>query len=348
MEPESAPAAPAQPAATSAPASLPSAPDAASPATRTAADQAVVAQDVAAYRAARRAERDATSDRRPDRAARPGGPAVPADPGAVQAAEARTVSKRQQTINDYERRVAELQAENARLKSSAPRAESPAAPAPTRAGDPLAIDLTQPLLDEGAFYTKFPTASSADYHRYITRYDREMERATEQLRTAQRDADTAAQTRAQKFAAQFMAAGDPAALRDRLDPALLALETRAAAQAQHKRITAANDLAEEILDSEVALQVLEHLTAHPEVTATLLAAPTRRALVRAFSRLEAQMTPSAAAGPTVKTTTDAPPPAVTLGARSAQMGDPLDRAVVAGDVAAYRAARRAQRAADLR
>ena len=134
----------------------------------------------------------------------------------------------------------------------------------------------------------------------------------------------------------------------RIDPDLVALETRAFAQAQGKPPTAANDLADEILDSDVALQVLEHLTAHPDEKAKLLALPNRRALLREFSRLEARFTPAAPGAAAPNTITAAPTPAVTLGNRAAHMADPVDSAVARGDVTAFRAARRQQRAADLR
>jgi hypothetical protein len=319
----------------------------------TAADSAVASNDVAAYREARRAERG-TPERPAARKGDEPDPAAAATTATAAATpatpEARTVSKRQQVINDYEHTLAELRAENARLKGTPPPGGPPPPPpeAPSRATTQPAIDLRQPALEEASFYTQHPDASTADYVRYLNRYDREVERATHEMHAAQTAAQTAAHARAEKFRAQITAAGDPDAIIDRLDPALVALETRAYAQAQGKPVSAANDLADEILDSEVALQVLEHLTAHPEAKAKLLAAPNRRALLRDFSRLEAQFTPSPGSGTAPKTITDAPAPAVTLGSRSAQMGDPADSAVARGDVAGYREARRAQRAALLR
>jgi hypothetical protein len=336
----------------------------------TPADTAVATNDVAAYREARRVERG-DPRRLPAAASQPGAapgdpasaaPSGPAAPGAG-ADPARTVSKRQQTINDYERTVAELKAENARLKGAGQaadgrtngqgdgRGESRAngraeAATPRPAGIP--VDITQPALEEAAFYTQHPEASTADYVRYLTRFDREVERATDQMRQSQTAAQAAAHQRATKFHTQITAAGDPAEVIQRIDPDLVALETRAYAQAQGKPLSAANDLADEILDSDVALQVLEHLTAHPDVKAKLLALPNRRAVVREFTRLEAQFTPAAPGATAPKTITDAPTPAVTLGTRAAHPGDPVDSAVARGDVAAYRAARLQQRAAQLR
>ena len=324
----------------------------------TPADTAVATNDVAGYREARRVER---GDPRRTPAAASG--AASADPAATPAATPgaipeRTVSKRQQTINEYERTVAELKAENARLKGGPatnghsdgrgePHATGRAeAATPRPAGIP--VDITHPALEEAAFYTQHPEASTADYVRYLTRFDREVERATDQMRQSQMAAQAAAHQRATKFHTQITAAGDPAEVIQRIDPDLVALETRAYAQAQGKPLSAANDLADEILDSDVALQVLEHLTAHPDVKAKLLALPNRRAVVREFTRLEAQFTPAAPGATAPKTITDAPTPAVTLGTRAAHPGDPVDSAVARGDVAAYRAARLQQRAAQLR
>ena len=328
----------------------------------TPADTAVATNDVAGYREARRVER---GDPRRTPAAAPGAASAdPATPAATPGAPAeRTVSKRQQTINDYERTVAELKAENARLKGGGQaadgrtngqgdgRGESRAngraeAATPRPAGIP--VDITQPALEEAAFYTQHPEASTADYVRYLTRFDREVERATEQMRATQTAAQTAAHQRATKFHEQITAAGDPAEVIQRIDPDLVGLETRAYAQAQGKPLSAANDLADEILDSDVALQVLEYLTAHPSEKAKLLALPNRRAVVREFSRLEARFTPAAPGAAAPKTITDAPTPAVTLGSRAAAMADPVDSAVARGDVSAYRAARLQQRAAQLR
>lgn len=333
------------------------------PIATTPADTAVASNDVAAYREARRVERGdperhaaqqrqqgITAARQGD-ADTNGTTGTPAAPGATPD---RQVSKRQQTINEYERTVAELKAENARLKGSTPAGDTrnghdtrPEAGAP-KAGA-IAVDITQPALEEAAFYTKHPEASTADYFRYLNRFDREVERATDQMRQSQTAAQTAAHQRATKFHEQIKAAGDPAEVVQRIDPDLVGLETRAYAQAQGKPLSAANDLADEILDSDVALQVLEYLTAHPDEKAKLLALPNRRAVVREFSRLEARFTPAAAgAAAAPKTITDAPTPAVTLGSRAAQMGDPVDSAVARGDVSAFRAARLAQRAAALR
>jgi hypothetical protein len=330
----------------------------------TPADTAVATNDVAAYREARRAERgdperhaalqraQGTAAARKGDAETNGPAATPPAPGATPD---RQVSKRQQTINEYERTVAELKAENARLKGGTAPAGDPRNGHDTRpeAGAPKAgavpVDITRPALEEAAFYTTHPEASTADYFRYLNRFDREVERATEQMQQSQTAAQRAAHERATKFHDQIKAVGDPAEVIQRIDPDLTALETRAYAQAQGKHPTAANDLADEILDSDVALQVLEHLTAHPEEKAKLLALPNRRAVVREFSRLEARLTPTAAgAAAAPKTITDAPTPAVTLGNRAAHMADPVDSAVARGDVAAYRAARLQQRAAALR
>jgi hypothetical protein len=333
----------------------------------TPADSAVASNDVAAFREARRLERGdperhATLQRQQGlKAARSGadesdsGAADSVKPAAAAATPAaspdRTVSKRQQTINDYERRLAQLTAENARLKGQPPAdarpGGAPEASAPRPGG--IAVDVSQPALEEAAFYTKHPEASTADYVRYLNRFDREVERVSREMEASQTAAQRAAHKRATRFHEQIKAAGDPGEVLQRIDPELAALETREAAVRRGQRPTAANDLADEIIDSDVALQVLEHLTAHPDDKAKLLALPNRRALVREFTRLEARFTPPATNGAAApKTITDAPTPAVTLGARAASPADPIDSAVARGDVGAYRAARLRQRAAELR
>jgi hypothetical protein len=349
MESEQSSAAPAQSTESS---PVPAAtPTTTAPAAVSAADQAVAAKDVTAFREARRAERGdpATRPTAPPGAAVEAKPApakgpaqTPPDPGSNRQ------QRLQQQINGYERELAELRADNARLRGQTPPDARPTGAPPSPAAAPSSaplIDIRQPPLEEAAFYTKFPQASTADYVRYLTRFDREVDRVTQHMQASQKAESEAAHARAVKFHDQVKAAGDPAAILDRLDPELVALETRAYARAQGKALTAANDLAEEILDSDVALPVLEHLTAHPEVKKKLLESADRRALVRRFRDLERQVTPAASAGTAPKTVTQAPPPAVTLGARAAQLGDPADAAVARGDVAGYREARRAQRAA---
>jgi hypothetical protein len=339
-----------------------------SPIATTASERVIASGDVAAYREARRHERApevqaraaATTETEADPDANPATAAAPGTTPATSAPEPRTVSKRQQQINDYERSIAALKAENARLKSTTtatPAAARPATGSESSASSQSAaagptgipVDIGHPALEEAAFYTKHPEASTADYFRYLTRFDREVERATDRMRQSQTAEQAAAHERATKFHAQITAAGDPTVVMARIDPELIELETRASAMAKGQRPTAANDLADEILGSEVALQVLEHLTAQPAIKAKLLASPDRRTLLREFARLETQFSPAAAnAAASPKTITDAPAPAVTLGSRAAHPGDPVESAVASGDVSAYRAARLRERAAQLR
>jgi len=168
-----APAVPAQP-APSPPTAAPDTPSAGSPTDTLANLSAPELQDWRqtgtlpdGASARRRPDTDAAAgDAAPDEAATP-------KPTAAPTPEQRAVSKRQAQINDYERRIAEQAAELARYKT--PPA-APTRPTPDRA--PIRLDITKPPLDEAAFYTARPDASTADYLRYVTHFDREVERVT--------------------------------------------------------------------------------------------------------------------------------------------------------------------------
>src|SRR5262252_3247870 len=150
MESEPSAAAPAQPAASTPPSTPAVAPTTTAPATVSAADQAVAAKDVAAYRDARRAERgDPSKPPAPKPVAAEASPApvkgqTPPDPNSNRSKLA------QQTINGYERDLAELRAEVARLRGSAPPPTPDARQAPRASAPPSApvIDVRQPPLEE--------------------------------------------------------------------------------------------------------------------------------------------------------------------------------------------------------
>lgn len=99
-----------------------------SPATQTALDAALASGDQGAYNAAKRAERAGKP--------LPDVTPAPTEPDPALAPEAKPVSKRQQQINDYERRIAEQNERIARLEGQLSGRADPAAPAPPAKKDP--------------------------------------------------------------------------------------------------------------------------------------------------------------------------------------------------------------------
>jgi hypothetical protein len=308
------------------------------PAATTAVEHALVEGNYPAYRDAKRAEASGKPLPAPVAAA----PAVTPTPKPAAPA---GVSKRQQQINDYERRIAEQAAEITRLSTTrpaaAPRSEArpeAAAPAPASPQDYeryLAMP-EAPKQESFDTYDKFSAAMAvfiAD-QRFADR-----DRAAQQRADA--DRQTAAHTeRTTKFseAIKAVVTTDPKFL-ESVSADVLALKPFAAL-APGEPGGPLNAIAEELLDSAVAPQLMQHFSAHPE-DLQRLAQLAPRDLIREFTRLEGRFERPAAAPPP-KTVSDAPPPPQTLGTRPADPADPVRGAVMRGDFAAYRAAKRAQ------
>ena len=306
----------------------------------TAVQDAVVKDNFTDYRAKRQAERSGTPAPAP--AAEPVTDTPPAAPAAP-AEEPRTVSKRQQDINERirvatERAVADRDAEIARLRSHLP---APAA-APRSEPTPETFPIYAQYLDQ------HPDASLEDY--IDARQDfRDAVKA--RAAQAQRlDAEQARSEEAHVAQARERVAAARAADPEfdaKIAPELLAIETREAAIANRRIPGPDNDFASEIAKSEFLPQILLHVSEHPDVLDTIRTLETRRAVMKFVAKLETRFEQAASVAPihSPKTISSAPAPGTPIGTRPTSASDPIANAVRAGDVTAYRAARLAERSA---
>jgi hypothetical protein len=306
----------------------------------TATEQAVITNDVSAYRDARRAERS-TGKPAPAPVLPESGKATPDAAATKPTEEARTVSKRQQQINDYERRIAAQDAELARLRSTT----AAPAPAPAPRAPASAAPVGESFPEFAAFVAQHPDATFESY--MDARLDwREAQRAQlSQREQAARESQQEHQATVAGFASRVAEAttADPA-FWDKVSPELTALETREKVLADGRQPGPGNDLATEIIRSELGPQLLRHLTDHPDDLAKLRACTTRGQLIKVFGRLEARLE-QGAVPPPQKLVSDVPPPPTTLGSRPGSQADPVRAAVARGDITGYREARRAERLA---
>jgi hypothetical protein len=319
----------------------------------TAAESAVAKDDFTAYRETRRAERAGTPAPAPAAA-----PVVetPPDAPAAPVEEPRQVSKRQQDINERirvatERAVAAKDAEIARLRSQLP--------------PPPAAARTEPAAETFPTYAEYlETHPDASLEKYID--------ARQDFREDVKARATAAQrTQAEQHQS---AQAELAKSRERTDalrkadpiidarfkaweagtepvPALFTIPTRAAVIAHaHAHgvdpmslLRPEHDLATEIGTSEYGPQIVLYLTDHPDVMQEIGTLPDRRAVARFIDKLEMRFESSGAPAPVPvpKTISSAPTPGTSLGSRPASAVDPVEAAVAAGDVSAFRAAKRA-------
>lgn len=292
----------------------------------------------------------------------PAAPAPPAEEPAQPPAADRAVSKRQQQINDYERRIAEQDQRIRALESSLthpPLERPPTAPAPrepqTWADVVKSPDIDQPMLGEEQFFQQFPDAPYSAYARYAVRYEDRAERANAQQSSEQEQLTIAQHARVEKFVGQLEQArtSDPEFVH-KLTPEVRALKPFAAL-APGEASGPRNVVAEQIYDSPVAPQVLLHFSQHPEALQRLetvppeIAAmpPAQRArahiqwIVKEFGKLEAAFeTPAAVQGspltpPAVAPPVSAAPPPAPILTRAGSSTDPQAAAFARGDFAAW-------------
>jgi len=319
-------AAPAQPEATPAPA-------------LTAVESAVVNDNFTDYRAKRQAERSGTPAPAP--AAEPVTETKP-EASAPPAEEPRQVSKRQQQINAYERRIAE---QDQRIRALEAASATPPEPTASRT-EPVAGE-TFPAYAQ--YLEKHPDASLEDY--IDARQDwREANRtraaAAQRQETERAQSHQATVEKARERVAAAIAA-DPT-FETKLAPELLTIPTREMAIANRQIPLAENDFASEIAKSEYFPQILLHVSEHPEVLTQIRGLENRKAVVKFVAKLETRFEKAAETAPVVpapKTISSAPNPGTPLGTRPASAGDPVVAAVQGKDFTAYRSARRAERAA---
>jgi hypothetical protein len=313
------------------------------PESRTAADQAVVSNDVSAFRAARQAERKGTPlAPAPVVETAEEDNAIPAAPAPLEGE--RKLSKRQQQINDYERTIAEQKAELARLKATV---TPPAAPTAPRSTPPAAPSITYPpdLATWDAYLAAHPEAAYEDYT--DARGDFRAEARARQAETQATESKTATEreTRLSTFASKLNAAraADPQ------------FDMRISHEVANLRpidvlgpdepVTAMSALAQEIVLSADPIALMRHLSDHPEELQRIGTLTNSRELLRAMATLEASLTLPLAAPS--KPVTSAPPPPTTLGSKPAEPADELEAAVASNDVGRFRAIRLRERTAGL-
>jgi hypothetical protein len=336
--------------------------------------KAVAASNFSEFRSASRAQRggSSTSASAPaattdttDASAAAAAPASTQKPDAAAVAAA-GVSKRQQETNDrireaVERATADLRAENEALKrgrtstaeartDGAETTRRPAnAPATAAAADPEpnAGDLKK--YPGGEFDPKFVQDqarwAARDEHRKVTQ-------AAADRASADRQAQVVAE-RETKFSDRMKAAreADPTFL-TKLSAEVADLRPYKAL-APGERATVATAIAELVIDSENASELMLHLSTHPDDFAALKSAANPMDLERRFGRLEAKLEKAkpaagAAAGtpvPQPKHVPAAPAPAPTLGSRGGEPVDATKAAVKRGDFGAFRQASRQARQA---
>lgn len=302
----------------------------------TAVEAAVIKDDFTAYRETRRAERSGTPAPAP--AAEPVAETKP-DATAAPVEEPRQVSKRQQQINTYERRIAE---QDQRIRALEAGRTTPAEPAAPRSEPPAA---TFPAYAQ--YLEQHPDASLEEY---IDARQDWREGIKARATAAQRQ--EADQARSQQTAVeqarervQKAIEADPT-FTEKLAPELLAIPTREAAMANRQIPLAENDFASEIAKSEYLPQILLHVSEHPEVLQQIRGLETRRAVLKFVAKLETRFEKADTAPvPVAKQISSAPTPGTALGSRPASSVDPIEAAVASGDVTGFRAAKRAAAAA---
>lgn len=159
----------------------------------------------------------------------------------------------------------------------------------------------------------------------------------EQQQRAQAERETltrAQQDRAEKFRAAITDAtkADPEFI-SKVSPEVLSLKPLSALL-PGEQATVRHAIAEELLTSPVAPQLMRHFTDHPEVLSALEASPSPAALLKAFGKLEASLSHDAITPPTPQITT-APNPPTTLGRKPATPVDEAEAALKRGDFSAY-------------
>ena len=251
-------------------------------------------------------------------------------------------SKVAERTTEIDAEIAQLHAklaERARLREDlrapepARRGPSDDAPAATSTAAPSLQalldrpDLSRPPLGDSEFFKSFPDASVSDLVAYRSRYEWASQGRVGAIQ-AQRDG------RLQSFVERRdgAIAEDPT-FRQTLDPRvdnLVPVDLMAPGQIAGPL----NVVAQEIYESEHAVQLMRHLSANPkELDAMQRMGP--REIVRAIGRLEATVS-VVPPQPVVKTTTSAPKPtSVSLGTRGSAPADPANSALAAGDFRRY-------------
>ena len=240
----------------------------------------------------------------------------------------RTISKRQQRINELERKAAESDRRAAELatKLAAIEARTPAAEPPKVEPPAPVVDPSDPEPQEADFddYRQFTIAVSKWAYRQEKRQETA---AAEQAADEKRQADIK-----QEFDTKMATWGT------RVNSFIAKHPDRAAnLDAFLARVYAGTPIGDTLMDSEVGAELADYFAANiAEAERIARLAPIQA--LRELGKLESQFSPthaSARAQPAAKTVTTAPAPPTTLAARTADPADPVAAAVARGDYSTF-------------
>lgn len=300
----------------------------------TAMDAAVDSRDFSAFRAASLAEREGKPLELPKKEA------TEAPAPKVETPE-RQLSKRQQQINDYERRIAEQDAELARLRTATPKTDQPPAPKTTPAPAPEKFESWD------TYSTAHPDASYDDYidARADFRFEQRQQAIQRDQQQAQRAqaVETTQRTFVERM--QKLTETDPEFVNG-IHPGLLALRPTHALTAGESP-TVHNAIADHIMRSDLGPQMLKHFTDHPEDYAEIAALPPQDFFIR-MGKLEAALERPQAGASDPKPVSRMAPPATTLGTRASTPVDEEDAAVGSKDFSRFKELQLQKRLATLR
>jgi hypothetical protein len=333
-----------------------------------AVDRAVASQDVSAFREARMAERlGKPLDAKPVESSptEPAEQAASTDASAAASEAAKPRKTGEDRALELKAEIQELLKQRAQLRQET--AARPQAPRPTPASEPAPVAKEFPTYEE---YTAQPGQEFVPYEQYLREQAKYVARQEwESLRQTERQEAEAVQ-RTQERQARISSFNERMTAAKESDPEfdksisdeVAGLPTFDAVVRDDKGLRHKGSgryvkpgyvfLAEKLLASDVAPQVMRHFSAHADEMhrlANLLPDQQQAAFARLEGRIEAAQEKSEVPVPPVrKTVTDAPKPPTTLGGRSANPANPVDAAVAAHDVGAFRQARRAERIASIR
>jgi hypothetical protein len=266
------------------------------------------------------------------------------EPDVQAAVPARTISKRQQKLNDKIRQgvEAELARREALGRSPAPAARPEPQPAPSAAEDDPEPQPTNLAKYPGGEY-------DPKYVRDVTAWDRRQERkhdesqAQARVQHEQQETSfrTAVKATSEAFSARFTA--DPT-FKDQIDQGLMEALIPASQLPAGMSVLPIHIIAQELLGNpETAPDVTHYLSTHPAELARLTALDPRgvpvlsvNQLIREMGRIEAGLKRTAPEPP--NTITSAPSPPTRLGDRSTAPVDAEERALEKRDYVGYKAA----------
>jgi hypothetical protein len=265
-------------------------------------------------------------------AAEPDVQAAPA--GAETASKPVIVAKKPKNADS---RVEELLAERAQLRRELELATKPA-PVETKPAASSPAPDAEPTVEQFATYEKFVQAQARWAARQeLAAVDTSRRQDAEQSRVQQKQHE-----RASTFSTQLTDArtADPTFM-EKVSAEIQGLKPFAAL-AQGEQATVDNGIAEELIDSPVAPQLMVHLSAHPDDLTRLRACTTPRQLARAIGTLESQYVGKSAPVAALKTIPGAPAPPTTIGTRPAVTADAVESAISRRDQKAYNTAMNAR------